>query len=470
MLQYLAVFILAVASSGEHAESSGFSSPKFDPRSYGAKGDGVSYDTVALQKAIDVCGGTGGRVILSQGRYLSAQLTLHGHMTLHLEKGATLLGGTNPEDYPVLMPERTSATANQRSLLLADKADGLTIEGEGEIDGQCKLVKMSGKESERPSLIRIFSSRDVTVRDITLRNPRMWTQVYSECSNLLLDHVTVIAPPDCPNLDGMDICDSHDVVIRNCDVFSEDDCICLKTHGKEGLQNILVENNRMLSYHANGIKLGTATVGPVSHLVITNNTVTYARFGGLCIESVDGSAVSDVLVNKLDLYRTSQPVFIRLAHRKGNAGAGDLDSKERPIGSIEGVTIEGVRALGTHDATHASCTISGIPNAHVRKVMLKNCYFEMPGGLTNIPAIPAEKDGGYPQSNIFADTPAYGLFIRHADGIVLDHVTAGRLKEDVRPWLAQDDAEVKNLSSCDLGIISSITIPPLPQPPMPHTP
>ena len=444
--------------------------PHFDPRSYRAKGDGVSYDTVALQKAIDACGGTGGKVILSPGRYLTAQLTMRPKMTLHLGKGATLLGGTNPEDYPVLMPERTSATANRRSLLFADKADGLTIEGEGEIDGQCKLVKMSGKEPERPSLIRIFSSRDVTVRDITLRNPRMWTQVYSECSNLLLDHVTVIAPPDCPNLDGMDICDSRDVVIRNCDVFSEDDCICLKSHGKEGLQNILVENNRMLSYHANGIKLGTATVGPVSHLVITNNTVTYARFGGLCIESVDGSAVSDVVVQNLDLYRTSQPLFIRLAHRKGNKGAGDLDPKERPIGSIDGVTIEGVRALSAHNATQASCTITGIPDAHVKNVTLRNCYVEMPGGMTNVPALPAEKDGGYPQSNIFGNTPAYGLFIRHADGVMLDHVIFGALKSDARPWLATQDATVKTVQCKDLGVVTAAAISSLPQPPVARVP
>lgn len=468
MHRFLQFIVLIFVSGAVHAASD--KAPSFDPRSYGARGDGITYDKAALQKAIDACGDTGGSVILSAGRYLSGQLTLHAHMTLHLERGAVLLGGTNPEDYPVLMPEKTSATAIRRSLLFADKADGLTIEGEGEIDGQCKLVKMYGKESERPSLIRIFSSKNVTVRDITLRNPRMWTQVYSECSNLLLDQITVIAPPDCPNLDGMDICDSHDVVIRNCNVFSEDDCICLKSHGKEGLQNILVENNRMLSYHANGIKLGTATVGPVSHLVIRNNVVTYAKFGGLCIESVDGSAVSDVLVQNLDLYRTSQPVFIRLAHRIGNGGAGDLESKDRPIGSLDGVTIEGLRALGTHNDTHASCTITGIPDARVTNVTLKNWYVEMPGGLTNLPALPAEKEAGYPQSNIFGETPAYGLFIRHADGVVLDHVIFGALKPDARPWLANVDASVKTFECKDLGVVSGAAIPPLPEPPIARVP
>jgi hypothetical protein len=111
--------------------------PHFDPRSYGAKADGMTYDTASLQKAIDACGGTGGSVVLSQGKYLSAQLTLRGRMTFYLEKGAVLLGGTNAADYPVLIPDNTPAKAIRRSVLYAVKADGLVIDGEGEINGQC---------------------------------------------------------------------------------------------------------------------------------------------------------------------------------------------------------------------------------------------------------------------------------------------------------------------------------------------
>ena len=437
------------------------SSRTIDPRSYGAKGDGATYDTLSLQKAIDACGGTGGRVVLKPGSYLSAQLTLRAGMTLHLDKGAVLLGGTNAVDYPVLMPDKTSATAIRRSLLFADKADGLVIEGEGEIDGRGQSVQMFGKESERPSLIRIFSSKDVTIRDITLRNPRMWTQVYCECSHLLLDHLTVIAPPYCPNLDGMDICDSHDVIIRNCDVASEDDSICLKSHGQAGLQNIVVENNRVLSWHANAIKLGTATVGPISHLVFNNNLVTGARYGGLCIESVDGSVVKDIEVKGLDLYKVSQPVFIRLGHRDVHGSIGDLQQSNRPTGSIDGVLLQGIRAFGTADATKGPCSITGIPGAKVRNVTLKDCYFEMPGGMTNInlPALPPEREGDYPQSNMVGNTPAYGIFIRHAEGITLDHVFFGYHRPDARPWICEVDATVQTNNCGDLGLVESCDNP-----------
>jgi polygalacturonase len=427
--------------------------PRFDPRDYGAKGDGGTYDTVAIQKAIDACSGTGGSVVLKPGKYVSAELTLRGGMTFRLEKGAVLLGGTTAADYPVLMPAVTPTKANTRSLLYACNADNLVIEGPGEIDGRCKQVQMWGKEKDRPSLIRIFQSTNVTVRDITLRNPRMWTQVYSECSGLLIDHVTVDAPPDCPNLDGMDLCDSQNVTVRNCVVRSEDDCICLKTHGTRGLANITVENNRLTSHRANAIKIGTATVGPISGLVFRDNVIDSAKFGGICIESVDGAAVRDVRVKGLEMRNVSQPLFIRLARRNGNNGASDLQPGNRPVGSIDGVLIEGLHAVSNEVQTRPSCSITGIPGARVRNVTLRDCSFVMPGGMTKVPDLPPEREGDYPQSDIVQNPPAYGLFIRHADDIRLENVTFGFFKPDVRPWLFSEDASVTTNGCHSLGLL-----------------
>ena len=429
--------------------------PHFSPDSYGAKRDGITDDTSAIQKAIDTCAGSGGSVILQPGHYLSAELTLRGGMTLHLEKGAVLLGGTNAADYPVLIPSDTPAKANTRSLIYACNADNLVIDGPGEIDGRGQSVQMTGKESERPSLIRIFQSTNVVVRDITLRNPKMWTQVYSECKNLLIERVAVEAPPYCPNLDGVDVCDSQDVTIRNCLVKSEDDCICLKSHGARGLANITVENNRMTSYHANAIKLGTATIGPVSHLVFRDNVIDFAKLGGLCIESVDGAAVSDITVKGLLMKQVAQPLFIRLAHRDGTRGTGDLHPANRPVGSIDGVVIDGLHSYNPHSQTQPSCSITGIPSAKVRNVTLRDCAFEMPGGMTNVPGLPSEHERDYPQSNIVGNPPAYGLFVRHAENIKLENVTFSSLKPDARPWIAAEDASISTNGCRDLGMVKS---------------
>jgi polygalacturonase len=71
-------------------------------KSYGAKGDGTSKDTVAIQKAIDECsaGKGGGTVVLEAGTYVSVPILLKSNMTLELKKGATLLGSPDHDDYP----------------------------------------------------------------------------------------------------------------------------------------------------------------------------------------------------------------------------------------------------------------------------------------------------------------------------------------------------------------------------------
>lgn len=432
-------------------------SPIFDPRQFGAKGDGITYDTAALQKAIDACAGTGGSVVLTPGQYVSAPLTLHGRMTLFLQKGSVLLGSAKLEDYPLMsqtIPANPAVNTHCHCLLYAYKADGLTLDGEGAIDGQCQEMNLPanlrkpGTESKRPSLICIFRSRNVTVRNVTLRNPCMWTQIYSECDNLLIDHIAVNAPPDCANLDGMDICDSRDVIIRNCDVKSEDDSICLKSQNSRGLKNILIENNRIRSYRANAIKLGTATKGPVTDVEITNNLVTYAKYAGLCIESVDGSDVRHFEVSGLDMYRVNNPIFIRMGNRSGH------------LGSLTDVLIENVHAYETgmpsmdvprtNVPAPPSCTISGIPRARIGSVRLRNCYLEMPGGQDKIPRTPSEKEKEYPQSTVLGVVPAYGLYVRHAEDVVLDHVYCGRYQPDARPWLKADDAKVTQTACRDL--------------------
>ena len=416
--------------------------PHFKVQDFGAVGDGKTYDTAALQKAVDACTGTGGSVILAGGRFVSAQLTLRAKMTFYIAKDAALVGGLEPEDYPVLMPTPpafTYAGANQRSLVYAFAAHDLILDGDGEIDGRGKEVKMEGKEPLRPSLIRIFGSDRVTVRNLTLRNPRMWTSVYSECRNLTIEGTTTDAPPYVANLDGMDICDSQDVIIRNNTVRSEDDAICLKSHGNPGLSNILIENNTITCHRANAIKIGTATRGPIRGLRIINNTVTYAKYAGLCLESVDGTIMEDVLVRGLEMNQVGQPLFLRLAARMSKSRR---DNPTSP-GSMRGIVIERVRALKSHLQTGTSTsTITGLPGQRIVDVTIRDAVIEVPGGMNQTYGEPPEKPQDYPQSNLLGQTPGCAFYVRHADQIRLERVTVRIAKPDSRPWLATSNAEV----------------------------
>jgi len=103
------------------------------------------------------------------------------------------------------------------------------------------------------------------------------------------------------------------------------------------------------------------------------------------------------------------------------------------------------------------CTITGIPNALVKNIRIKNCYIEMPGGFTKATHSPQEKVKEYPQCNMFGVVPAYGLYVRHADDVILENVYFGIYAKDVRPWLKAEDSTVKVLGSKDLQIVKSGT-------------
>ena len=425
--------------------------PLFDVRGYGAAADGVTFDTAAIQKAIDACAGSGGSVYLAHGKFLSAPLVLKGKMTFYIDKDAVLLGSTRPADYPDVMPAQTAAQALRKSLLYAYAVDGLVLDGEGQIDGQGQHLAMDGKEPSRPLLLRVFGSTGVTVRNLTLRNPRMWTQVYSECAHLTIDHVTVFAPAGyCGNLDGMDICDSEHVVVSNCVVEAQDDGICLKCHGPRGLHDITVRHNTITDFDANGIKLGTATHGPIEQVLIEDNVVKKARFGGVCIESVDGARVRGVTVRGLELAHVAQPVYVRLSHRRPPPNDLQFSSTETaPAGSIDDLLVENVRSVDPGSATTPSCTLTGIPGARLGRIVFRNVYLDLPGGLTAVPPAPAEHDGEYPQSNQLGRVPA-AIYVRHAADVTFERVVARWVKPDVRPLLAKDDAEVDATASPEL--------------------
>src|ERR1035437_4826185 len=126
----LALVFLGASASALHAAAN------CDARALGAKGDGTTKDTVALQGAIDACAKQGGGTVrLMAGTYLSAPIVLKSNVTLRLDKGATLLGSHNHEDYP---PLTMVHLPDLQPLVSATNASNVAIEGEGTIDGNAE--------------------------------------------------------------------------------------------------------------------------------------------------------------------------------------------------------------------------------------------------------------------------------------------------------------------------------------------
>ena len=74
-----------------------------DARTHGAKADGVTKDTKAIQAAIDDCASAGGGTVrLNGGTFLTGPVVLKSNITLEIAKDAVLLGSPDRADYPMV--------------------------------------------------------------------------------------------------------------------------------------------------------------------------------------------------------------------------------------------------------------------------------------------------------------------------------------------------------------------------------
>ncbi|HZQ43730.1 MAG TPA: glycosyl hydrolase family 28-related protein, partial [Acidobacteriaceae bacterium] len=172
-----AVCVLGVGMAGVSAQAA----KVCDVRAYGAKGDGTTKDTAAIQKAIEACSDGGGAVKLSGGTFVSGPIVLKSNITLDVEKGATLLGSPDRADYPKYTFARHETA---QPLVSSSNAENITITGGGTIDGNGHIwweyvrgVKDSGvlgTDHPRPMGVVFDHTRHVHMEDITVQNAGFW--------------------------------------------------------------------------------------------------------------------------------------------------------------------------------------------------------------------------------------------------------------------------------------------------------
>ena len=429
----------------------------FNVRKYGAAGDGTRLDTAALQQAIDAAvKAGGGTVILPPGKYLSGSIYLKSHVTLQLEEGATLLGSTHRADYKKLY---------FHGLLLADGQEDIAVIGKGVIDGQGRELSAdterlfaehklpNANEGERPVIINFRKCVRVTIQDITLKNSACWVQHYVNCDSLMMENISVCSNVAFNN-DGIDIDGCTHTIVRNCDVDSEDDGICLKSSSR-ACDDVLVENCRVRST-CNALKFGTASVGGFKNVTCRNLEIYDTYISGIALEIVDGGLMENVNVSHIKITGTSNAIFVRLGHR-------NIRSE---IGKLHGVTISDVTAeipdrpveqMNKYpDEKHkynphtlVTSSITGQPGHPVQDVTIENVSLTY-GGIGSTPqpkqnrwdklAQVPESATNYPECTRFGTLPAWGFYCRHAEGIRFKNVTLRVQGKDYRPALVCDDA------------------------------
>jgi polygalacturonase len=401
-------------------------------RACGAKGDGRTKDTLAIQQAIDDCArGGGGTVRFPAGRFLSGTLHLRSNILLYLSHGAELVASPDAGDFDPYEKLSFKNEADKETsffhhaLIWAEDAENVAITGTGTIDGNRK--KRGG-----PKPVALKSCRHVTIQGIQIRNAPNYGISLLGSDYVNIDGVTILNG----YADGIDPDCCRHVRIANCHIECWDDAIVPKTSFSLGerrsTENVTV-TNCVLATSCNAFKLGTESGGDFRNIAVSN-CAFFARpnaeppISGISLLTVDGGSIDGVAIDNIAMTGVRCPVFFRL----GNRG------RDMPMpvpGSLKNVAISNIVASGAK----WPCAIVGIPGHPVEGITLSNCRIHcLGGGNKRLDAIP-EYIAKYPSAEMFGNLPSFGLYARHVRDLELARVHFQKARSDPRLAIACED-------------------------------
>jgi len=383
-LLYTAVLILAACSTAHAAANC-------DVHAYGAKGDGKTKDTAAIQKAIDGCAGKGGGTVrFTQGTYLTAPIELKSNITLEIATGATLLGSADRADY---LPKTQFREPGLQALIGATGAEHIAITGQGTVDGngadwwrEARTLKDAGVlgNHPRPMLIVLDHCRHVRVEGVTIQNSPMWQLVPYYTDDIVIRNVKILAPANSPNTDAIDPFSSSNVLIEN--VYSDvgDDNIAIKSGAinspgpDEPSRDITIRDCTFM--HGHGLSIGSEIAGGAQRIVAERIHFDGTDNGIRVKANRDrGNDVSNLVFRDIDMKNVKNAIVISEYYPKVMPPE---DNTAQPLTRLtpyfHNILIENVKIS---DAGTAGAIV-GLPESAVKDVVLKNVQIKAKTGLT----------------------------------------------------------------------------------------
>ena len=306
MTKFIYILFLLVLSLSTYAQRI------YNVVDYGAVGNKIVDDAKAIQQAIDECSANGGGTVLlpANHTFMSGPLCLKSNVNLHLEATAVLLA--NPDEGIYKLSAFGENRGEGMMWIYANGADNISITGKGTIHGNG--IAFMGKELDdsyelkpvttfdpRPHVLTLTDVKNLTIRDITIRDGAYWTVHLIGCDGAVIDGISLLNNLKIRNGDGIDLDHSRNVRISNCHITSGDDCICLKNRREfeqYGPCHDITVTNCVMTSRSCAIKIGSENMDSIYNVVFDNCVITRSN-RGLGIQNRDEGTVTDVMFSNI---------------------------------------------------------------------------------------------------------------------------------------------------------------------------
>ncbi|CAI9108909.1 OLC1v1008615C1 [Oldenlandia corymbosa var. corymbosa] len=354
---------------------------------FGGVGDGKTSNTASFRAAMADMerfkGSGGATLIIPKGIWLTGSFNLTSNFTLFLEEGSVILGSQDPSEWPIVEPLPSYGRGRERlggrhiSLLHGNNLTNVAITGQnGTIDGQGKMWWDQWwnrtLENTRGHLLELINSHNVLISNLTFRNSPFWTIHPVYCSNVVVKNMTVLAPLNAPNTDGIDPDSSTNVCIEDCYVESGDDLVAVKSGWDQyGIaiarpsSNIVIRRVSGTTPTCSGLGIGSEMSGGISNITVEDMHIRNSAAGvRIKTDQGRGGYIENVTINNIYM----ENVKIPLRFSRGANDHPDDGWNPKALPKIKGIVISNVVSSGTKKPP----LLEGIQGSPAEGICMKN--------------------------------------------------------------------------------------------------